>query len=484
MRARVFSRIGFAAMAVTAAAFVSPILAPSEAHAGGSPQGVVNRRGYPKLAILRSGGPPTDPVAVEALHRNFAMADLMVFGGAHGKWWPLPTDASGFTVRAYNRRMTILEYLAIDAFPTTPPTGAEIVPPPTDPEAALHTSNFTQEEFYALARATGSTVYPVLGTLEPQWTGAIQKTDYYGRYAAWVFANWKSPVFRNYVKSAITTVVAAGFNGMFFDFGALNYLAAQNDFWTVMPPTCFRLVSTGVWYWMSLPGQRFEPDGPPPAVDALRAMDPAAVGAIQDVNFCSTTGTPAEITSFADSEAMITSFYAEMRAVSKRGLLIWNGANAGAPRRNEIAVLNAHGAHEEGFGLRGRDPQQIRDGLNMVEFFNSKRKIFIGWNRESTTAGLIYGYTACMMAGGINTYCEFTDLIPAIPEIQLDPGAPRGHYVTLPAGETDVNKIVYKRTFAKAVMYLNPTTSDIPVDGMTLGAKTGLVLPPPPKAGK
>jgi hypothetical protein len=117
--------------------------------------------------------------------------------------------------------------------------------------------------------------------------------------------------------------------------------------------------------------------------------------------------------------------------------------------------------------------------MNMVEIFNAKRKMFIGWNRESSVQGLIYGYVACMIPGGQNTYCEFTNQIPGIPEIQLDPGAPRGHYVTLPVGETDLNKIVYKRTFAKAVMYLNPTSSGVTVDGITVGAKTALVLPPP-----
>jgi hypothetical protein len=122
--------------------------------------------------------------------------------------------------------------------------------------------------------------------------------------------------------------------------------------------------------------------------------------------------------------------------------------------------------------------------MDVVEVFNTKRKIFIGWNRESGVQGLVYAYVACMIPGGPNTYCEFTDLIPAIPEIQLDPGAPRGHYVTLPVGETDLDKVVYKRTFAKAMMYLNPTSADITVDGMTIGAKTGLVLPPPPKAAK
>jgi len=327
-------------------------------------------------------------------------------------------------------------------------------------------------------------VYQVLGALDPKWAGAIQKTDYNGRYSNWVFANWKSRAFRDYVKSAITTVAAAGFDGMFFDFGALNFLAAENGYWTVMPPTCFRLKSTGWWYWMSLPGQLFEQYGPPPDVDALRAMDPAAVDAIQDVDYCSTTGEPAEITSMDDAKAMIISFYGEMRAASKRILLVWNGAHPESPHQNEIALTNSHGGHTEGYGLRGYTPQDMRKEMDMVENFNTKRKIFIGWIRETSSQGLMYGYVACMIPGGINTYCEFTDMIPAIPEIQLDPGAPRGHYVTLPAGETDLNKIVYKRTFAKAVMYLNPTSSDITVDGLTLGAKTGLVLPPPPKAGK
>ena len=105
----------------------------------------------------------------------------------------------------------------------------------------------------------------------------------------------------------------------------------------------------------------------------------------------------------------------------------------------------------------------------------------IGWIREPSTAGRIYSYVACMMAGGRNTYCEFSEQIPGIPEITLDPGSPRGGYVTLPAGETDLQRIAYKRTFQKAIMYLNPTYSDITADGITIPAKTGLVLPPPPR---
>jgi len=480
VRARASFRIGLAAIAVTAAGLASLTLATSESLAGSAPPGVANRRGYPKLAILRSGGPPTDPAAVEALHRNFSLADIMIFQGARGKWWPLPTDASGYTLRAYNRKVKILQYLSLDAFPTGTVSVNEIVPPPTDPEAALHTSNFTMDEFYALARATGSTTtYPVLGTLDPKWAGALQKTDYNGRYATWVFANWKSRAFRDYVKSAIITVAAAGFNGMFFDFGALGYLAALNGHWTVMPPSCFRLKSSGTWYWLSLPGQAYEQYGPPPEIDALRATDPAAVDAIQDVEFCATTGAPAEITSLEDAESMIISFYAEMRRASSSMLLVWNGADS--ERRGQITLLNTHGAHQEGFALRAWTPQQIRSQLDTVELFNAKRKIFIAWNREFGAQGQIYGYVACMMAGGPNTYCEFSDLIPSVAEIQMDPGKPRGHYVTLPAGETDLERIVYKRAWSNTVMYLNPTLSDITVDGITIAAKTGLVLPPPPR---
>ena len=178
---------------------------------------------------------------------------------------------------------------------------------------------------------------------------------------------------------------------------------------------------------------------------------------------------------------MIVSFYAEMRRASSRMLLLWNGAHAEQPRRNDIALINTHGAHQESFAYRAWTPQVIRGELDMVEIFNLKRKIFMGWNRETGTQGQIYGYVACMMAGGPNTYCVFTDLIPSIPEIQLDPGKPRGHYVTLPAGETDLDKIVYKRSWSNAVMYLNPTLTDITVDGITILAKTGLVLPPPPR---
>ena len=472
-----------ASLALAAAALAWLVASAPPSLAAGRAQGVVNRRGYPKLAILRTGTAPTDPVAIETLHRNFMQADLIVFQGNRRKWWPLPVDVNGFTLRDYNRRLKILQYLSVDIFPVDPPTGAEIVPPPTDPEAALHTSTFTREEFYNLARALGSTTsYPVLAPLDPKWDGVIQKTLYNGRYATWVFANWKSRVFRDYVKAAMAQVSTAGFNGMFFDFGALNYLSAMNGSWWIgMPPYCFRLKSSGWWYWMSFPGQPFEQYGPPPDLASIRAMDPFALDAIQDLDFCGTTGVPAEITSVADAEAMIIDFYREMRAAAPHQLLVWNGANAGAPRQNEIALTNAHGGHEEGFGLRQWTPLQIRRELDMVEIFNAKKKIFIGWNRESDAAGLIYGYVACMMAGGPSTYCEFTDRIPAIAEIQRDPGKPRGHYMTLPAGETDLEKIVYKRSFANAVMYLNPTSSSIDADGMTIGAKSGLVLPPPPR---
>jgi hypothetical protein len=44
-----------------------------------------------------------------------------------------------------------------------------------------------------------------------------------------VFANWKSRVFRDYVKAAMAEVSAAGFDGMFFELRALTYLAAMND---------------------------------------------------------------------------------------------------------------------------------------------------------------------------------------------------------------------------------------------------------------
>jgi len=484
MRRPVSPRIVIASLALAVAAVTSLILAPPESLAGSGPPGVVNRRGYPRLAILRSGGPPADPASVEALHRNFAMADLIVFGGVHGKWWPLPTDASGFTLRSYNRRMKILEYLALDIFDTAPPTGLEPVPPPTDPEAALHTSNFTRDEFYVLARALGGTTYPVLAQLDAKWAGAIQKTDYGSRYATWVFANWKSRAFRDYVKAAMAEVGAAGFDGMFFDFGALTYLAAENqDWWIVMPPNCFRLKSSGWWYWMSYPGQRFEQDGPPPDPDAVRAMDPVAIDALSDVDFCSTTGAPAEITSQQDAEMMIADFYAELGRSSLL-LKIWNGANGCTPRRIDIALTNSEGAHQEGFALRAFTPQQIRDEMDRMEFVNARRKIFIAWNRETGTQGLIFGYVACMIPGGINTYCEFSNLVPAIPEIQLDPGTPRGHYVTLPAGETDLEKIVYKRVWSKATMYLNPTSSVITVDGISIGAKSGLILPPPSRSAK
>jgi hypothetical protein len=120
VRAPVASRIRSASIALTALVLASLCVTPSGSLAGGTPPGVVNRRGYPKLAILRAGGPPADPAVVEALHRNFAMADLMVFQGAHSIWWPLPTDASGFSLRAYNRKMKILQYLSADAFPTDP----------------------------------------------------------------------------------------------------------------------------------------------------------------------------------------------------------------------------------------------------------------------------------------------------------------------------------------------------------------------------
>ena len=456
---------------------------PESLAAKGRPQGVVNRRGYPKLAVLRSGGAPTDPVALEALHRNWALADIIVFQGNRGKWWTLPNDASGFNLRAYNRRVKILNYLAIDAFPTADFTGNELAPPPSDPEAALHTRTFTREEFYALARALGGSRFPVLSELDPRWAGTIQKTDYGSTYSKWVFANWNSRVFREYVKSALVAVAGAGFNGMFFDFGAINYFAVQsvdNPMWTVMPPNCMRLSSTSLWYWLSLPGQVMDHYGPPPEVGALASLDPDALSAITDLEYCGTTGLPAEINSMAEAEAMILSFYAELRANS-RLMLIWNGANGGAPRRNDIALVNSHGGHEEGFGMLAWTPEQILEELTMVKSFESKRKVFIGWIRESSTAGRIYSYVACMMAGGRNTYCEFSEQIPSIPEITLDPGSPRGGYVTLPAGETDLQRIAYKRTFQKAIMYLNPTYSDITADGITIPAKTGLVLPPPPR---
>jgi len=35
---------------------------------------------------------------------------------------------------------------------------------------------------------------------------------------------------------------------------------------------------------------------------------------------------------------------------------------------------------------------------------------------------------------------------------------------------------------SNAVVYLNPTSSNIDLDGMTIGAKSGLVLPPPPRS--
>jgi hypothetical protein len=68
-----------------------------------------------------------------------------------------------------------------------------------------------------------------------------------------------------------------------------------------------------------------------------------------------------------------------------------------------------------------------------------------------------------MIAGGPDTFCEFSDQVPDVPLIRADPGKPQSRYVTLPEGVAELDRIVYKRVFGKAIMYLNPTASAVTV---------------------
>ncbi len=455
------------------------LLVTADAIAGTSrPSGLSSRRGYPRLAVLRTGFPPSDPAALEALHRNLGLSDLVVFPGNRGKWWALPPDAKGFTLRDYNRRMKILQYLSLDAFSTAPANGNEITPPPSDPDAALHARTFSRSQFQALARALGSPSFPWFDTVHPKWDNAIFKNGHRGRYAELACANWNSPVYRAYVKRAMAEVAAAGFDGMFFDFGAVGYLSYQNGHPTVMPPDCFRLSATGVWYWMSYPGERFEASGPPPSLESLHALDPTELDAIDSIEYCRTTSIPVEISSTEDAEAMILDFYADLRATSDLWI-IWNGVHEESIQRNDVTLVYTHGGHQEGFGIRTLSPAQIRAQMDMVESFNARGKIFVGMIQAPAydTAALLYGYAACMIAGGPNTFCEFSDQVPEDPLIQADPGKPQGRYVTLPEGVIDPERIVYKRVFAKVVVYLNATASPITVDALTIPARSALIEP-------
>ncbi len=435
------------------------------------------RRGYPRLAVVESGFPPSDGAVVEAVYRNLGLADLIVFPGNRAKWWALPRDAKGFTLRDYNPRMKILQYLTVNIFSTSGPSENEITPPPTDPDAALAASTFSREEYFGIARGIGSLSFPLLAENHPQWDGAIYDTAYGDLYADQVYANWNSPAYRAYVKRAMAEVAAAGFDGMFFDFGAAGWLSFQNGHPTVLPPDCFRMKETGSWYWMSLPGERFEDLGPPPSLDSLRALDPAALAEIADIDFCAATSAPADIHSLEDAEAMILDFYADLRASSPL-LLIWNGAQEGMSRRTDVVLTHTDGGHKEGFALRDWTPSEMRQELDLAESFSAKAKIFVAWNRAEAldSEGLLYGYAACMIAGGPLTFCEFLDEIPEVAAIRADPGKPKGHYVTLPAGETDLDRIVYRRVWSRATMYLNPTSSTITVDKRTLAPKSALIL--------
>jgi hypothetical protein len=359
----------------------------------------------------------------------------------------------------------------------TPPTGSEITPPPTDPEAALHAALWGRTQFWLLARAVGSSKFPVLAPLGPQWEGAIQSTATDGAASESVYANWSSPIFRGYVKRAMVEVSAAGFDGMFFDFGTMGHVTWVSGRYAGMPPDCFRMNNTGWWYWMSDPGEYYQSYGPPPSIQSLMALDPSALAEIKDIDRCVTTDPPVELTSEADTEAMILDFYGYLKASSPL-LMVFNGANEQSLRRNDVVLTHTDGGHKEGFALSGLTPAQIRQNLDLVESFEAKGRIFIGWIKAppGNTQGLVFGYVACMMAGGPQTYCEFTDEIPAVSSIQFDPGTPRGRYVTLPAGETDLNKIVYRRRWRRASMYLNPTTSAITVEGVAVPAGSGLVV--------
>jgi hypothetical protein len=108
-----------------------------------------------------------------------------------------------------------------------------------------------------------------------------------------------------------------------------------------------------------------------------------------------------------------------------------------------VALAHTNGGHREGFGIRTLSPAQIRAQLDLVETFNARGKVFVGMIRApaSDTAALIYGYVACMIAGGPDTYCEFSDQVPDVPLIQADPGKPQTRYVTLPEGVADLNRI-------------------------------------------
>src|SRR4029077_19681446 len=127
------------------------------------------------------------------------------------------------------------------------------------------------------------------------------------------------------------------------------------------------------------------------------------VGAIQDVDFCATTSIPAELGSTAEVDPMIIDFYGELRRSS--GLtLIWNGANESSSHRNDVVLTNTDGGHKEGFALMEYSPAGVRAELDMVESFNAKGKVFIGWDRGADDSSMMYSYVACMMAGGPLTY--------------------------------------------------------------------------------
>jgi hypothetical protein len=184
--------------------------------------------------VLLSGFPPSDPAALEAAHRNLSLADLVVLPGNRGKWWTLPRDAKGFTLRDYNRRMKLLQYLSVDAFSTAAPNGNEITPPPSDPDAALRAAP-SREASSSRSRGRSGARLPWHDTVHPKWDGAIQ-VGYGGRYAHLAFANWNSPVYRGYVKQAMAEVAAAGFEGCSSTSGRWAISPTRTAIRTVMPP--------------------------------------------------------------------------------------------------------------------------------------------------------------------------------------------------------------------------------------------------------